>query len=183
MFLKSFSAFLFAALLSPGILAADEVQSECGAAGPDAYFCFGDAFTKLDVDHGEGVSFWVHKTGFLSKVLVEDTGGKDVTQGQIERQILALVSEQAEHFGRDFAFSDLSATTVGGVPFGTFSYRLRGATQEAAVLHSYVAVKGRVLQVVSQLLLKSADTKANALEEAHAAALRAVKLEDPSSDA
>lgn len=183
MFLKSLSALLSAALLSAAPLAADDAPPACGVAGPDAYFCFGDAFTRLEIDHGEGVSYWVHETGFLSKVLVEDTGGKDVSQGQIERQILALVTKQATDLGRDFAFSDLSATTIGGVPFGTFSYRLRGAEREATVLHSYVAVKGRVLQVVSQLLLTSADPRTSALEEAHAAALRAVKLEDLSSDA
>lgn len=182
MFSKTFFAATFAALVSPFSLAAQELGSNCGVAGPDAYFCSGDAFTQLDVDQGEGVSFWIHRTGYLSKVLVEDLGGKEVTQAQIERQILALVSSQVESLGRDFAFSDLTASTVHGVPFGTFSYRLKGEAQDSAVLHSYVAVKGRVLQVVSQLLLKSADPKAEALEQAHAEALRAVKLEDLSSD-
>lgn len=181
--MKFLSALFLALALVPVSLTAEESHAGCDVAGPDAYFCFGDAFSKLDLDQGEGVSFWVHKAGYLSKVLVEDTGGKDVTQGQIERQILALVSAQAESFGRAFSFSDLTATTIHGVPFGTFSYRLRGGSQDSAVLHSYVAVKGRVLQVVSQILMTSASTDAKALERAHADALRAVKLADASSDA
>ncbi|NNE50850.1 MAG: hypothetical protein HKN30_00425 [Sulfitobacter sp.] len=152
-------------------------------AGPDAYFCFGEAFKRLELGTGAGVSFWMHETGYLSKVLVEETVGKDVSQSQIETRILNMVSQQAEHLGRAFAFSDLQATSVGGVPFGTFSYRLRGDERESAVLHSYVAVKGRVLQVVSQLALRSSTSGAEALEKAHADALRAVKIEDPSSDA
>lgn len=183
MFSRIFSAACLAAALGPFAALAEEGTKPCSVAGPDAYFCFGDTFKKLELNRGAGVSFWMHETGYLSKVLVEETGDKKVTQSQIERRILAIVSEQAEHLGRDFAFSDLSATTLDGVPFGTFSYRLRGAKQESAVLHSYIAVKGRVLQVVSQLALRTAASGAEALEKAHADALRAVKIEDPSSDA
>ena len=178
-----FIFFLCAALaLGAGGAMADSADSGCDVAGPDAYFCFGDAFSKLDIEEVEGVSFWLHKAGYLSKVLVEETGDTEVTQGQIERRILDMVTAQAVSVGRDFDFTDLSATTVHGVPFGTFSYRLKGARQESAVLHSYVAVKGRVLQVVSQILLKSARTDIANLEEAHAEALRAVRIDDPSTD-
>lgn len=183
MFFRIFFAALLALSFGPMGASAEQGSKPCGVAGPDAYFCFGDTFKKLELNKGAGVSFWMHETGYLSKVLVEETGDKQVTRSQIERRILAMVSEQAEHLGRDFAFSDLSATTLDGVPFGTFSYRLRGAKQEAAILHSYIAVKGRVLQVVSQLALRTAGSGAEALEKAHADALRAVKIEDPSSDA
>lgn len=178
-----FSAiFIAAAVCSTPALAADPA-TDCAVAGPEAYFCFGDTFEQLELELGEGVSFWMHEGGYLSKVLVEETGDKTVTPAQIETRILKMVSEQAKQFDRVLAFSDLNATSVHGVPFGTFSYRLQGGEQNSAVLHSYVAVKGRVLQVVSQIALNSADTAPDALERAHAAALRAVKIKDLTSDA
>lgn len=183
MFSKKFLSVMLLCGLAPLILSAQDAAGTCGVAGPDAYFCTGEVFRKLDLDQGEGVSFWLHEAGYLSKVLVEETGDTEVTQGQIETRILDIVSRQADTLGRAFAFSDLSATEIHGVPFGTFRYRLRGEKADSVVLHSYVAVKGRVLQVVSQMALRSAASKRVTLEKAHAAALRAVKIEDPSSDA
>ncbi len=183
MFVKKVFAALVAAGLSHAPAFAQDATTECAVAGPEAYFCFGDTFNRLELELGEGVSFWMHEDGFLSKVLVEETGNKTVTPAQIETRILQMVSEQAKHFGRALAFSDLNATSVHGVPFGTFSYRLQGGAQNSAVLHSYVAVKGRVLQVVSQIALANADVAPEALERAHAAALRAVKIKDLTSDA
>ena len=60
---------------------------------------------------------------------------------------------------------------------------LQGGQQDSAVLHSYVVVKERILQVVSQIALKSASRDPADLEQAHAAALKAVKINDPASDA
>lgn len=183
MFLKNFF-FSFLVTLSLGATAvhADPALEECSIAGPDAFFCSGKTFRQMKLDMGEGVTFWLHKTGFLSKVLVEDTNGKPVTRAQIENRIIAIVSNQAGHFGSAFSFSDLSSTTVGGVPFGTLSYELEGEETNHAVLHSYVSVKGRVLQVVSQLALAQASKEPAALAEAHAAALRAVRIESRTSD-
>lgn len=183
MFSNLFSALTLAAVLGPCAVLAQDAAATCDAAGPSTYFCSGDSFSKLDLGQRDGVSFWMHNTGFLSKILVEDTGGTQVTQSQIENRILAIVSEQADQLGRDFAFSDLSADTVAGVPFGTFSYNLQNDKVDSTVLHSYVALKGRVLQVISQIARKSASSEKEALQQAHAAALRAVKLTDPSTDA
>ncbi|MEW9920831.1 hypothetical protein AB2B41_14550 [Marimonas sp. MJW-29] len=181
MFFKRSCILFLACALSASPLAAEDAGN-CATAGTDAFFCSGELFQKLELGKHEGVSFWMHRAGYLSKVLVEETGSKRISESQIERRILDIVSRQAENLGRAFAFSDLDATMGPGVSVGTFSYSLKGARGEASVLHSYVAVKGRVLQVVSQLALKSAASEAVSLEKAHAAALRAVRIEDLGSD-
>lgn len=183
MFRKFFFAALTGTILGPVAAGAQSTVDGCGVAGPNAYFCFGDTFRELKLKQVEGVSFWMHEGGYLSKVLVEETGGKAVTSSQVETRILAMVTEQAHDLGRDFNFSDLRSANVHGVPFGTFSYRLEGAAQDSAVLHSYVVVKERILQVVSQVALNSASRDPADLQEAHAAALRAVKIVDRGSDA
>lgn len=174
-----FLNFLAAALTLAGHANADDAAKPCINAGPDAYFCAGDTFTQLEVAHGAGVTFWLHEAGYLSKVLVESGDGTPPTQGQIERQILTQVSQQAASIGHDFAFSDLQARSVNGAPYGTFSYQLKGADQDSAVLHSYVAVGDRVLQVVSQALVKMTGAD---LEHAHDDALRAVRLDARTDD-
>ena len=56
---KFFSS-LFAALVIAGSQATAE---DCGVAGPDAYFCFGDTFKELKLDHAEGVELTVATSG------------------------------------------------------------------------------------------------------------------------
>lgn len=181
MFFKKISALICAAFCAAPVLA-DETD-HCALAARDAFFCSGEEFRKLDLAEHEGISFWMHRAGYLSKVLIEETGSSTVSQSVIERRILEMVSQQAQNLGRDFAFSDLEAATVQGMPVGTFSYDLKGKDGVASILHSYVAVRGRVLQVVSQMALKSATGEAVSLETAHSAALRAIQIRELGSDA
>lgn len=175
-----FSACAFAALLAVPAAADQVVLTDCSDAGVGATFCHGQTFAALDAGQPEGMSLWLHERGYLSKVLIEELADPQVTQGQIEGRIMALVSAQADHIGRNFEFEDISSYSAGGTPFGTISYSLRDAKGPKAILHSYVAAKGVVLQVISQIALKEADPAPDALRKAHAAALKAVHLAEPS---
>jgi hypothetical protein len=177
MILKFFSAVATAALIALPVAAEQAVSKDCKAAGAGAVFCRGDNFKPLNYSQVEGISFWLHREGFLSKVLVEEISD-EVTQARIESRIMKVVSQQAESIGTEFEFEDLASDMLDGAPFGTLSYSLMQKGSPKAVLHSYVATKGVVLQVISQIALKSADTAPAALEVAHAAALRAVRLGD-----
>ena len=72
---------------------ADPALEECSIAGPDAFFCSGKTFRQMKLDVGEGVTFWLHKTGFLSKVLVEDTQFL-LKDNQLKVLKLEIINEQ-----------------------------------------------------------------------------------------
>lgn len=172
-----FSTVLICLATSAGgvpALAAEEPL--CRSAGPGAEFCTGGSFTRVDTGDVTGISFWLDEAGYLSKVLVQDGVGDGVDQAQIEQQILAMVSGQADDIGRDFEFSDLSSTTAGGAPFGTISYALAMGGGRQSILHSYVAVNGIIVQVISQIALKGVPNDATALRYAHHRALEAIAL-------
>lgn len=148
----------------------------CRVAGPGAEFCTQGAFQRVDTGGVEGLSFWLDQAGYLSKILVQPDAEGAADQTRIEQQILAMVSGQATEIGREFQFSDLSSTSAGGAPFGTISYALAAEGRTQAILHSYVAVKGIVVQVISQIALKGAAADAEALKQAHHRALDAIEL-------
>lgn len=161
--------------------AADTVA--CGDAGPRTEFCGGAIFSRLDDGSAQGVSFWLHRTGFMSKILVQEVQGGNFSQGDIEGSILEMVSSQANAQGRAFTFSDIEAANIGGQPFGTLSYAFSREGGEQAILHSYVSTGDLILQIISQIGLSSASSAPDALEKAHAAALHALVLTDAGPEA
>ena len=167
-----FSTFLAVALATP--LMAEE--RNCAKAGPQAEFCANGQFARLDEGATPGSSLWMYRGGYLSKVLVESLADAHAKRATIEARIMALVSRQAVEVGRRFEFSDMTSATLGGAPFGTLSYTLAGEDGDSVILHSYVAVEGKVAQVISQVALKRADRDPDALRAAHDAALSAVRL-------
>lgn len=173
-----FAAALLGAFLGAPALAEEPMLDECSQAGAGALFCQGSHFAQLNYSQVEGISFWLHREGFLSKVLVEEIADSKVDQAGIESRIMSLVSAQADEIGHEFDFEDLASHSLGGAPFGTLSYSLVQKGSPKAILHSYVATKGVVLQVISQIALKTADTDPLALQTAHAEALRAVHLSE-----
>jgi hypothetical protein len=174
---RIFSAVFLALTTTAPITGAwAEDRPTCREAGPGAAFCTGNTFSRLDDGVTDGLSFWMDRAGYLSKVLVQTDPDGDADQALIESQILAMVSRQASDIGRDFAFSDVTSTTAGGAPFGTLSYSLAREGRNQAILHSYVAVKGIVIQVISQIALKGADRDPEALMLAHHRALDAIEL-------
>ena len=174
---RNFFAFFFAlAVAAPTSSALAETSTRCSEAGPGAAFCTGSTFSRIDAGVTEGLSFWLDRAGYLSKVLVQADPDGDADQATIESQILAMVSRQATDIGREFEFSDATSTTAGGAPFGTLSYSLAQEGQDQKILHSYVAVKGIVIQVISQIALKGAAKDPEALMMAHHRALDAIEL-------
>ncbi len=174
---------IFAFLLTASSALAEPERPPCDDAGPDTTFCAGATFARVDEGQTQGLSFWMHRDGYLSKVLVQRVPEERVDGAEIEAQIIAMVSQQAQDIGRSFAFSDLKSASVDGATFGTLSYKLSKAEKENAILHSYVAIRGKVLQVISQIALKRASPDPAALERAHAAALDAITLTQAGHDA
>lgn len=172
-----FSAIILAlATTAPMSGAWAEENPTCSEAGPGAAFCKGATFSRVDDGVTKGLSFWIDRAGYLSKVVVQTDPDGKADQALIESQILAMVSRQASDIGRDFKFSDVTSTTAGGAPFGTLSYSLARKGRNQAILHSYVAVKGIVIQVISQIAMKGASRDPEALMMAHHRALDAIDL-------
>lgn len=171
-----------ACFLLPSVALAADAGS-CVRAGPGAEFCAGGDFSRIDDGSTDGITYWLHQGGFMSKVLVQDVGQGSFTQGDIESSIIAMISAQAASQGRAFDFSDIEAAQMGGQPFGTLSYALSRKGGEQAILHSYVATGRLVLQIISQVGLSSASRAPQDLEQAHAAALHALTLADAGPEA
>lgn len=167
------------ALLSCAPLYAASLEETCDRTGTNARFCAGTVFAQVAPDTPEGVTFWLHERGYLSKVLVEDTGTATPSAAEVEARIVSIVAQQAAMLDRTFDFADLEAGVTSGVSFGTLRYALRTGDRGQTILHSYVAAQGVVVQVISQVALKSASRDLSDLTAAHADALRAVRL-DPS---
>lgn len=171
------SAVLVCLATSVPIHAAPAIEQDgCRHAGPGAEFCAQGTFRRVDTGTVEGMSFWLDEAGYLSKVLVQPDAEGGSGQATIEQQILTMVSGQAVGIGRDFQFSDLTSTSAGGAPFGTISYALTGKGRTQAILHSYVAVRGIVVQVISQIALRGVPADPAALMQAHHRALDAIAL-------
>jgi hypothetical protein len=168
--------FLASVLMVPVQSAGAEEPLGCRAAGPGASFCAGQRFARLDKGGTRGLSYWIDAKGYMSKVVVQSGPEGPANQAMIESQIMEMVSRQANDIGRDFEFSDLTSATAGGAPFGTLSYTLGGTGQDQPILHSYVAVKGVIVQVISQIALKGTKRDAKALMLAHHRALDAIQL-------
>ena len=180
---KAFFSFLLSfTLVGPHLAGAAGATSDCGRAGPGAEFCSGATFARVDAGQTRGMSFWMHRAGYLSKVLVQEMPQEGARRGDIEAAIISIVSQQASSIGRSFEFSDISSSTRGGAPFGTLTYTLSGQSGDKPILHSYVAVKGVVVQVISQLAVKTADPGPQALHAAHRDAVAAIHLKGPGSD-
>lgn len=176
---------MFRQLFAAGLLAlggtavmAEEDTTMCSLAGPGMQFCAGEVFQRLDAGATEGMSFWLHSDGFVTKVLAEESDSGMATQTAIEARIIAMVDAQAGAGGHGFEFVDLDSRSLNGAPFGTLTYRLQGAQSATTVLHSYAALDGVVVQVLSQIAPRN---RANAaeLQEAHFAAVSALKPEAP----
>ncbi len=168
--------FLSLAAMAPMTPALAGDQAACPPAGPGAVFCGGAAFNRLDRGGTEGLSYWLDHSGYLTKLVVQQGPKGIADQSVIESQIMAMVSRQAADVGRDFEFSDITSASVGGAPFGTLSYTLAGSGRKQAILHSYVAVKGVIVQVISQIAMKGTDQDPEALMMAHHRALDAIQL-------
>ena len=153
-----------------------EDDPSCRAAGPGASFCTDGLFARLDKGGTQGLSYWLDSRGYMAKVMVQNGPTEAADQARIESQIMAMVSRQASEIGREFEFSDLTSANAGEAPFGTLSYTLAGASQNQPILHSYIAIKGVVVQVISQIALKGAEKDAEALLLAHHRALGAIHL-------
>ncbi|MBD3664239.1 hypothetical protein [Sulfitobacter aestuariivivens] len=179
--MKSFLFSAFFVLSLSHTAGAETKTSACDVAGPGAAFCQGETFSRLDGGETTGMSFWLHQAGYLSKVVVQEVPEEDAVQSDIESLIIDSVSQQAVALGRGFEFIDLSSATAAGAPFGTLSYNLAHAKGDQAILHSYVAVKGLIVQVISQIAIKEASRDPAALQNAHAEALSALELtsQDP----
>ncbi|SFE03090.1 hypothetical protein SAMN04488523_104265 [Sulfitobacter brevis] len=167
--------FALAAFQQAAPVWADDDPS-CRAAGPGASFCTEGLFARLDKGGTKGLSYWLDSRGYMAKVMVQSGPTEAADQAQIEAQIMAMVSRQASEIGREFEFSDLTSANAGEAPFGTLSYTLAGASQNQPILHSYIAIKGVVVQVISQIALKGAKRDADALLLAHHRALEAIHL-------
>lgn len=174
---RLYSPFIFGLVLwGFGAQMSASETNPCASAGPGASFCAGALFSRVDSGTVEGLSFWMDKAGYLSKVVVQSAAGPSVDQALVETQILSMVSAQAESVGRAFEFRDLDATTTGVAGFGTLSYSLAKAGRSQAILHSYVLVKGVVIQVISQIAKKGTAGGPGALMVAHRRAVEAIKL-------
>ena len=169
--------FFAAASITTGSANASDTRG-CRIAGPGASFCAESDFARVDIGSTEGLSYWLDSRGYLSKVVVQNGPADGADQARIEAEILAMVTRQALDIGRAFEFDDLTSATAGEAPFGTLSYSLSGARQDQPILHSYVAVEGIIVQVISQIAVNGAARDADGLMLAHHRALEAIHLDD-----
>ena len=177
--MKSAIAAVFFGLttLAPLTAAAQNVTPDCVSAGPGADFCTQAQYNRVDQGQTEGISYWLDAQGYLAKVVVQPGPTRPAESAVIESRILSMVSQQANHVGRAFEFSDLSSARAGGARFGTISYALADKTGRGQpVLHSYLAVEGVIVQVISQPAVNGAPRDAEALTLAHHRALEAIEL-------
>lgn len=180
MFRNFFAACLLSIVTQP-VLAAD-VLPECSRAGPGLTFCAGADFTRIDKGQNKGISYWLHPKGFISKVLAEKGGALTVTQQAIEARIIEMIDARAGAVGQNFEFIDLDSRSINGAPFGTLTYRLAGPNKSTTVLHSYAALNGVLVQVLSQMSPRSTAEDAAALRHAHFAAVGALKPIGPEAE-
>ncbi|MGJ8544401.1 MAG: hypothetical protein ACSHWZ_03080 [Sulfitobacter sp.] len=163
------------ALASAGSVAAEELGG-CAQIGPGAGFCGADLFKPLRQYDLPGQSFWLHRAGFLSKLLVQDDPAGRANQGEVEAQIIGMVRGRAGEMGAGFEFLDVVSARAGGQPYGTLSYRVKDGGRAKTILHSYLVADGVVVQVISQIGVSRASREATALSAAHEDALRALRL-------
>lgn len=170
-----FRKFVFPLLLAATAAAAEPIGDGCTGTGLGVEFCGGTGFARIDKGQYPGQSFWLHRGGYFSKLLVQRDDAS-VTPTQIEAMILQTVSGQATRIGRDFEFGDLEARSIGGVPMGTLSYTLSTKGASKAILHSYVATGEVVIQVLSQHVRQPENARESELLAAHEAALSALRI-------
>ena len=175
-----FAACLAALIAQPAF--SGETHPDCSRTGPGMSFCAGDDFRRLDGGQRTGISYWMHLDGVISKVLTEKDNAMAVTQAAIEARIIEMVDAQAGAEGQEFEFVDLDSRSINGAPFGTLTYRLAGPKQATTVLHSYAALNGVVVQVLSQIAPRNTSGDANALRHAHFEAVGALMPVRPEAE-
>ncbi len=180
MFRKFFVACLLSVSVQP-VLAADG-HPACSRAGPGLNFCAGEDFMRIDKGQSMGISYWLHPDGFISKVLAEKDGTIAATQQAIEARIIEMINARAGAVGQDFEFVDLDSRSINGAPFGTLTYRLAGPKKATTVLHSYAALNGVLVQVLSQVAPRSSAGDTEALRHAHFAAVGALQPTGPEAE-
>ncbi len=177
---KVFALGLLATLAQPVI--ASDAGTECSNVGPNMRFCSGETFKRLDSGQRNGISYWSHSGGFVSKVLTERDSFDLATQNIIEGRIIAMINAQAEAAGHDFEFFDLDSRSLHGAPFGTLTYQLTNAETATVVFHSYAALNGLVVQVLSQIAAGDGSESVTALKSAHFEAIGALKPIQPTDE-
>ncbi|MEQ6248754.1 hypothetical protein ABMC89_07685 [Sulfitobacter sp. HNIBRBA3233] len=152
---------------------AEDGDTPCTRAGAGVTFCAGEDFDRIDAGTRKGVSYWLHHSGFVSKILAEKNT-TNASRHTIEARIIEMVDAQADAGGRSFEFVDLDSRSIGGAPFGTLIYTVRGAKQATRILHSYAAQGGVLVQVLSQVAPNNTAADDVALKAAHFEALGAL---------
>lgn len=180
MFRNFFAACVVSILAQPVL--ADSALPECSRTGPGMTFCGGQEFTRIDRGQLRGISYWLHPDGFISKILTEKDSKIAATQQAIEARIIEMINARAGAAGQNFEFVDLDSRSINGAPFGTLTYRLAGPKKATTVLHSYAALNGVVVQVLSQVAPRGTADDTEALKHAHFAAVGALKPTGPEAE-
>lgn len=180
MFRQFLAACLIFTLSHP--VMSDTGVPDCSRAGPGLTFCAGKEFRRIDAGQHRGISYWLHPDGFISKVLAEKDGKVAATQQAIEARIIEMINARAGAVGRHFEFIDLDSRSINGAPFGTLTYRLAGPQEATTVLHSYAALNGVLVQVLSQVAPRGGGNDRAALTHAHFEAVGALKPIGPEAE-